>query len=195
MLIPHEVSFCVVFWKSIYVLLGEGYSVSLVFDVPTVSVVIASASVIAGAVYYMLETRHQRVVRQTESILRLSPWFSLSAREIQEAIAQVCSIEYTDYEDYLAKYYGKPEHISFKLLGNYFEGIGLLVYRKLVGSEIVFDFWGDIAQSLWEENEQLIMAMRKDSGEPRMFEFWEYLYKDMKKRKLSLVAAKRKLTV
>lgn len=168
---------------------------SLVFDVPTVSVVIASASVIAGAVYYMLETRHQRVVRQTESILRLSPWFSLSAREIQEAIAQVCSIEYTDYEDYLAKYYGKPEHISFKLLGNYFEGIGLLVYRKLVGSEIVFDFWGDIAQSLWEENEQLIMAMRKDSGEPRMFEFWEYLYKDMKKSKLSLAAAKRKLTV
>ncbi len=50
---------------------------SLVFDVPTVSVLIASASVITGAIYYMLEASHERRVRRTESILRLSPWFGL----------------------------------------------------------------------------------------------------------------------
>lgn len=156
---------------------------SFVFDVSTVSVLIASASVVAGAIYYMLETKHQRIERQTESILRLSPWFSLTAKEIQEAINNVCSVEYTDYEDYLEKYGGKPEQTSLKLLGNYFEGVGLLVYRKLVETDIVFDFWGDLALSMWEENEALIGDMRKNSGEPRMFEFWEYLAKEMKKRK------------
>jgi hypothetical protein len=154
---------------------------SLVFDVPSVSVIVASASVIVGAIYYMLETRHQRIMRQTESILRLSPWFSLNAKEIQEAIARVCLVEYTNYADYLAKYAGKPEQTSLKLLGNYFEGIGLLVHRKLVEKEIVFDFWGDIAQSIWEDNEELIFAMRKDSSSPRMFEFWEYLTKEFRK--------------
>jgi hypothetical protein len=39
---------------------------SIVLDVQTISVVIASASVIGSAVYYMIETRRQRRIRQTE---------------------------------------------------------------------------------------------------------------------------------
>jgi hypothetical protein len=122
-------------------------------------------------------------MRQTESILRLSPWFSLNAKEIQEAINRVCSAEYTDYKDFVTKYGGKPEQTSLKLLGNYFEGIGILVYRKLVETDIVFDFWGDLAQSLWEGNEELIIGMREESDAPRMFEFWEYLSKEMGRRR------------
>jgi len=158
---------------------------SSAIDIPTVSVFVASVSVVVGAIYYILETRHQRVVRQTENMLRLSPWFSMNAKEMQEAIVQACSVKYTDYSDYLAKYAGKSEQISLKLLGNYFEGLGLLVYRHLVESEIVYDFWGDLAQSIWDDNEELIIAMRKDSDTPRMFEFWEYLSREFKKRKLA----------
>ncbi len=151
--------------------------------ISTVSVVVASVSVVAGVVYYLLETRHQRVVRQTESILALSPWFNVSAREIQKAITLVCSAEYDDYDDYMAKYSGKPEQTALKLLGNFFEGIGLLVYRKLVEADIVYDFWGDLAESIWAGNKDLIVAMRKDSDSPRMFELWEYLANEMGKRK------------
>ena len=135
---------------------------SIVLDIQTISVVIASASVIGSAIYYLIEIRHERKTRQTESIIRLSPWFSLSAKEIQEAISNVCSAEYTDYEDYLAKYSGKPQQISLKLLGNYFEGIGLLVHMKLVELDIVISFWGDVAESIWVNNEELINSMRKD---------------------------------
>jgi hypothetical protein len=160
------------------------------FDIPAISVVIASASVIGSAVYYMIETRHQRRIRQTESIIRLSPWFSLDAKEIQEAISNVCSLEYTDYKDYLAKYGGKPEQISLKLLGNYFEGIGLLVYMKLVELDIVFNFWGDVAESVWDGNEVLINGMREDSGTPFTFQYWEFLVKEFKKRKMALNKSK-----
>jgi hypothetical protein len=107
----------------------------------------------------------------------------MNAREVQEAITQVCSIEYEDYADYLERYSGKPEHITLKILGNYFEGIGILVYRKLVETDIVYDFWGDIIQSSWEKIEPLAAGMRKDSGDLNMFRFWEYLYHEMKKRK------------
>ena len=159
---------------------------SLIFDVQTVSILIASISVIGSAVYYLLETRHQRRIRQTESIIRFSPWFSIDAKGIQEAISNVHSTQYTDYNDYLSKYAGKPEQISLKLLGNYFEGIGLLVSKKLVEEDLVFDFWGDVAESVWDENEKVINGMRKDSGTPYTFEYWELLVKAIKKKKIAL---------
>ena len=155
-------------------------------DISTVSIAIASAGVLAGVIYYIVEIRHQSRLRQTESMIRLSPWFNMSAREVQEAITQVCSIEYEHYDDYLARYSEKPEHMMLKILGNYFEGIGILVYRKLVEADIVYDFWGDIIQSSWEKIKPLIVDMRKDSGDLNMFEYWEYLYEQMKRRKQKL---------
>jgi len=159
---------------------------SFILDIPTISIVIASASVIVSAVYFMLDIRHQRRIRQTESIIRLSPWFNMDAKDIQEAISNVCSTEYTDYKDYLTKYAGKPEQTSLKLLGNFFEGVGLLVYMKLVETGVVFNFWGDVAESVWDDNEKLINSMRKDSGTPYTFQYWEFLVKEVKRRKIAL---------
>jgi len=69
-----------------------------------------------------------------------------------------------------------------KILGNYFEGIGILVNKKLIDADIVYDFWGDIVQSAWEKIKPLIVEMRKDTDQPNMFTFWEDLYNEMKKR-------------
>jgi len=164
---------------------GEAKSspMSISLDVQTASVLIASASVAAGAIYYILETRHQRRMRQTEAVIRLSPWLSMSASEIQGAIASVCSTEYEGVDEYFRKYSGKPEQEALKLLGNYFEGVGLLVYRRLVEADIVYDFWGDIALSTWDDNTEVIDEMRRRNSEPRMFEYWEYLAKEMRNRK------------
>jgi len=164
--------------------------VSIVVDIQTVSIAIASTGVFLAAIYYIFQIRHQSRLRQTESVIRLSPWFNMNAREVQEAITQVCSIEYKNYEDYLKRYSEKPEHIMLKILGNYFEGIGILVYRKLVEADIVYDFWGDIIQSSWEKIQPLVVDMRKDIGDPNMFRFWEYLYNEMKKREQQLARAK-----
>ena len=150
------------------------------------SVVIASASVAISAVYFMLDVRGHRKMRQTENIIRLSPWFNINAREIQEAIANACSAEYTDYKDYLRKYEGKSEQTSLKLLGNYFEGVGLLVHMKLIEMDMVYNFWGDVAESIWDDNEELINGMRKDSGTPYSFQYWEFLVKEIKKRTITL---------
>ena len=155
-------------------------------DIQTVSIAIASASVVAGVLYYTFQIRHQSRLRQTESVIRLSPWFNMNAREVQEAITQVCSIEYENYNDYLEKYSGKPENMMLKILGNYFEGIGILVCKKLVDADIVYSFWGDIIQSSWEKIQPLIAGMRRDTGDLNMWGFWEYLYGEMKKRKQKL---------
>jgi hypothetical protein len=158
-------------------------------DIQTVSIAIASIGVFLAAIYYVLEIRHQSRLRQTESVIRLSPWFNMNAREVQEAVTQVCSIEYKNYEDYLERYSEKPENMTLKILGNYFEGIGILVYRKLVDADIVYDFWGEIIQSSWQKIQPLVVDMRKDVGDLNMFRFWEYLYDEMKRRKDKVQAA------
>jgi hypothetical protein len=155
---------------------------SLVLDIPTVSVVIASASVIIYTVYFIAENRRNRRIMQTDSIIRLSPWFNIRAKDIQDAISNVCSMEYTDYKDYLEKYDGKPEQKSLRLLGNYFEGVGLLVHMKLVDINIVYNFWGDVAESIWDGNEEIIEGMRRDAGTQWTFQYWEFLVKEIKKR-------------
>ena len=63
------------------------------------------------------------------------------------------------------------------------EGIGILVFRNLVEADLIYDFWGDIALSTWEDNEKIIYAMRERSGEPRTFEYWEHLSAEMRRRK------------
>ncbi len=68
------------------------------------------------------------------------------------------------------------------MLGNYFEGIVILVSKKLVDADIVYNFWGDIIQSQLEKTRPIIADMRKDSDDANMFRFWEYLYNGMKKR-------------
>jgi hypothetical protein len=152
------------------------------FDIQTVSVLIVSIGVLSGVVYYIIEVRHQSRLRQTENLIRLSPWFNMNAREMQDAITKVCSIEYENYDDYFEKYSDKQEHLMLKMLGNYFEGIGILVNKKLVDTDIVYYFWGDIIQSSWEKIKPIIGDMRKDENASNMFEFWEYLYNEMEKR-------------
>jgi hypothetical protein len=48
---------------------------SIVVDIQTLSVIVASASVVAGIVYYAVQFRHQTRIRQTDLLLRLYTQF------------------------------------------------------------------------------------------------------------------------
>ena len=58
-------------------------------DIQTVSIGIASASVVAGVLYYAFQLRHQTRTRQTDLVMRLYATFS--SNEFQDAWAKVRS--------------------------------------------------------------------------------------------------------
>jgi len=101
-------------------------------DIQTVSIVIASASVVAGVVYYALQLRHQTKIRQTDLVMRLySTWGS---KEYLEALSKFMMMEFKDYNDYKKKYAPsptgfseKPEFIAFGTVGTFFQGVGVLL--------------------------------------------------------------------
>jgi hypothetical protein len=154
-------------------------------DVQTISVAIASASVVAGIIYYAFQIRHQTKLRQTDLLVRISPWLSISSSELQTAFVRTQNVEFTDYDDFVKKYgrlsSEKPEQTAILAIANYFDGLGILARRGLVDADLIYEFWtGDIVD-LWEKVKPLVEGARKKSNYPILANA-EYLYNEMKKR-------------
>jgi len=134
-------------------------------DIPTLTIIVAGASVVAGVIYYSFQIRHQTKMRQTDLVLRLlSPHFNLSSREMREAYTKVMSCEYKDYNDFIEKYgpfnAEKPEPMAFFMLSSYVGAVGILLHRKLVDIDILADFLGENTISLWEKMKPAINKNR-----------------------------------
>jgi len=161
-------------------------------DIQTVSIVIASASVVVGVVYYSLQIRHQKLqiqhqnkIRETELLIRIHPWLNLSSSELQQAIRRILSLEFTDAEDFVKRYGDilmiKPEQEAFMSAVNYFDALGVLVRRGLVDADLIYECWtGDIA-NFWEKVKPVVEGIRKTVKYPFLVNA-EYLYNEMKKR-------------
>ena len=154
------------------------------FDVTSVSAVVAVAGVLVGVVLTILQLRNLVKQRQTELIMKLySDFNSLDFQKIWE---EVLKREAKDADDYQEKY-GWAEYTA---VGMFFEGLGILLKRKLINIELVDDMFTTPIKWTWEKVKDLVMEARKDSNQPEIFEWFEYLYNEMKKREQKLQARK-----
>jgi len=151
--------------------------VSIVVDIQTVSIAIASAGVFAAAVYYIFQIRHQNKMRQTDLVMKLYSQFN--SLEFQKIWYEVLKREAKDYYDYEKKY-GWAEATT---LGLFFEGIGILLRRKLIDIELVDDMFTTPIKWTWEKMKDITLEWRKVRNQPEILEWFEYLYNEMKKRK------------
>jgi hypothetical protein len=145
-------------------------------DIQTVSIVIASASVVLAAVYYVLQMRHQAKARQTDLIVRL--YSLVGSKEFREAFEKVYFREIKSVDDYLKKYGTVAEIDQVWIV---YGVLGMLLRRKLVDIDIINDVTGRTAIMLWEKLKPLIEPTLKERGIE--WDSFEYLYNEMKKRK------------
>jgi hypothetical protein len=149
-------------------------------DIQTVSIAIASAGVFLAAIYYILQIRHQTKLRQTDMVMRLYSTFG--SRDFLEANRRVMNEAAKDYNAFLKKY-GWTDIVQ---VGTFYEGIGVLLKRKLIDLELVDDLFSEPIRSSWETMKLLIESDRKRLNQPRIYEWFEYLYNEMKKREQKL---------
>ena len=145
-------------------------------DIQTVSIAIASAGVFAASIYYILQIRHQNRMRQTDLVMKLYSQFS--SLEFQKVWYEVLKREAKDYYDYEKKY-GFAE---YSIIDIFFEGIGILLKRKLIGIELVDDMFTTPVKWTWEKMKDITLELRKVRKAPEIGEWLEYLYSEMKKR-------------
>jgi hypothetical protein len=70
--------------------------------------------------------------------------------------------------------------MSFMMMGNFYEQIGVLLRNKLIDASLVDQLFPVIAT--WEKTKPLAEGMRKEHHDPGFFEWFEYLYNEIKKR-------------
>jgi len=156
-----------------------------VVDIQTVSIVVASASVVAGVVYYALQLRHQSRMRQTDLVVRL--YSAFSGKELEEAYLETgYGMEFVDYDDFMKKYgmHGKPSKSAVPLwqVGKFFDGVGVLLRRKLVDIGLVDELFHTEVTVIWEKIKPLVEGRRKELNQPTIYQSFEYLYNELKKR-------------
>ena len=149
-------------------------------DIQTVSVAIASASVVAGVIYYALHLRHQSKVRQTDLVIRL--YTNFGSKEMRQTWEKVTSREPMDFDTYQEKF-GLSD---VNEIGWFFEGVGVLLHKKLIDIALVDDLFSSPIKISWERLKPLAEGERKQFGRQQIWEWWEYLYNEMQKREQKL---------
>jgi len=152
------------------------FQASALVDISTLSIAIASASVVVGVVYYALQIRHQARIRQTDLVMRLYSTFS--SREFQDAWTKVRTSDFegsTDIYDY-DQAHGLAEVNQVCL---FFEGIGILLHRKLADTSMIEDLFGGAIARAWEKVKKGVLTARRQLNDPTIYEYFEYLYNKM----------------
>jgi len=166
-------------------------------DIPSISAIVAAVGVMVGVVFTVMELRNLVKTRQTDLVTRLFSAFL--SQENMDVFMKFSAMEFSDYEDFVNRYgpilsVGKhglkfndtPELRSLLIVDNFFNQVGCLLYRKLIDADLVRDVFTYRIEFLWKKAEPLIQGCRKESNQPEMGKWFEYLYNEMKKREKKL---------
>jgi hypothetical protein len=150
------------------------------FDVTSISAIVAAAGVIIGVVLAVVELRNLVKQRQMESVNEL--YSSLKEREFIEAWDKFINRETTkDFDEYW-KRYGLEGSVEMQMVLNLIDQVGVLLRRKLIDLGIVQDLFGSTVIRTWEKVKPLFDESVKKTGKPHSYPALEYLYNEMKKR-------------
>jgi hypothetical protein len=155
-------------------------------DISSISAVVAAIGVIVGVVFAVLELRNLVKIRQTDLMMRL--YSSFTTKEFTEAFFKVINLDFKDYKDFVKRYGSafsdSPANIAWWMVWAYFEGAGHLLYRRLIDVDLAYEFLP--AFVVWEKMKPVVEGMRKQYNQPDWYEWFEYLYNEMKKREQRL---------
>jgi len=166
----------------------ESKEVPRMVDIQTVSIAVASASVIAGVAYYAFQIRHQTRTRRTDLVWRMSQ--TMYADDYREAILKVLNLDFKDYEDFVKKYgpylSDSPTMKALTKINVLYASLGDLVAKKLLDFELVCGVFGTACCRAWEKVKPIIEGYRTASNQPTYLSDFEYLYNEIKKREQKL---------
>jgi hypothetical protein len=151
-------------------------------DIVEVSAIVAAAGVLIGVVYYILDIRNQAKIRKTDLVIRISSFGT--RRDFLEACTDIFEANFKDYDDFVGKYGAlfskKPIPMSFFIVSNFMERVGVLLKNKLLDVDLVSQLL--TVTDFWEKMRPVIEGVRKEEHNPNYYAHFEYLYNEMKKR-------------
>ena len=157
-----------------FVLTGIGLTVSIVYYANVLNNANKTRELQLKAQELAIETRQAQLFMD---IYRT--WSSMETIRIRRELE---TLAWTDYDDFIQKYgvINNPDaYSSFQKLGAWYEGIGVLVKRKLIDPTFVDDLMSGAILWSWETFGSIVKERRVRNNAPQYYEFWEYLYDEI----------------
>jgi hypothetical protein len=159
--------------------------IPLTFDLTiNLTSIITAVSVIVGLLLGMRQLRNLVHNRQAQLFMQLYDRYS--SEKFLNDFTIVIGLQWVDFDDYWKKYgLDNNKDISIKIhsIGTYFEGIGVLVKRGLISTEMVDDLMSGSIIRYWEKMRPMIIKQREMFNWPEALEWTEYLYNQIIKKK------------
>ena len=130
-------------------------------DIGSISALVAAIGVLVGVILTIVELRNLGKQRQTDLVMRLHSRFG--ARESMDAWEKIRTREFDDYNEYMKKY-GLSD---VAIVGSFFEGIGVLLHRRLIDIDLVGELFKESSKMTWERTRPIIEGLRKQYDEPK----------------------------
>jgi hypothetical protein len=148
--------------------------------------VLTGIGLIVAIIYYTLTLRNsnktqqlQLETRQAQLFMQIyNNWYSL---ELSRQYEKVMNWEWIDYEDFDKNIGSDIENvIALRMVGRFFEGIGLYVKRGLIDVSLVDDLMSGAYVRFWLKFQPIFAELRIRQNFPQMLEWIEYLYNELK---------------
>jgi len=152
-------------------------------DVQTVSIAIASASVVAGVSYYALQIRHQTKMRKTDLLTRL--YSIMVSKDWLEAWQKVQERKDLNYDDYLREY----GSVELNEVYVFLQQLGMLLKKELIDVDMIPLSYGQV-NAQWEKVKPVLEGGRKKWSTPKLGNEVEYLCSELRKREQKLQQSK-----
>jgi len=153
-------------------------------DIPSITGIIAAIGVIVGVVFTAFQLRDLVKTRHTELIMKL--YSDYRSNEFREALIKVMNLQFEEYDDYVKKYgpwfSDEPAHKAIANVAMFFDGAGVLLYKKLIDKSLMYDLFSTAIRVFSEKTKPVMLGLRREYNDPHVFEWFEYLYNEMKKR-------------
>jgi len=154
----------------------------MVLGITEISAMVAAAGVLVGVIYYILDLKYQNKVRQTDLVVKLSDFGTRT--EFLNACTDIFEADFADYDEFVRKYGGlfskKPIPMSYFVVANFMERVGILLRNKLLNIAMVEQLM--TVTDFWEKMKPVIEGVRREEHKRSYYENFEYLYNEIKKR-------------
>jgi hypothetical protein len=170
---------------------------------PIVLQILQTAGILVGIAYYLVIMRNSQKTRtlalNAQELSRKAQEQGVETRQSQlfmqiylrgqepsfqkRHLEIINQWEWKNYDDFNEKYglsKSSEDYSSFMTIGSYYEGLGVLVRRKLIDPHFVDDMMSGYIIRFWEKIESLTMEMRERLNYPQVWEQIEYLYNVIK---------------
>jgi len=143
-------------------------------DIQTVSIVIASASVVAGVVYYVLQLRHQTKMRKTDLVTNLYSIYS--SEGFQKEWHTFMTEELGTLKAYQEKF-----GVEFPPSAVFFNEVGILLEKGLIDVDLVNSLFGGVIPRYWKKCKPFLETCRREINQPKLGRGLEYLGNEIQK--------------